>query len=106
MAKKKWKHIPADGIFNAGPGNYILEGDGFYVSYAPDTSGSFLARSGDADETALCKDGTFLILKGDWRKQYEPLVDQGYEACVALFRANEAGHRSQWSNSTPKQAAH
>jgi hypothetical protein len=37
-----------------------------------------------------------LILSGDWRDQYEALVDQGYEACETFYKEH-IEHRSSWS---------
>jgi len=105
---KKWVHIPADGIEITGPGNYVLNGEDFYISYAPDISGNPYNHPSDntGDETALVQDGRFLILKGDWRDQYEALVDEGYEACVALYRAHKAQSRSRYSNDPAPALSH
>jgi hypothetical protein len=75
--------------FGISSGNSLLRGDGFYVSYNPATD--------CGAETALVKDGEFLILLGDFRDTYEKLVPEGYEACLAYFRASNAEH-SDWSD--------
>lgn len=84
------------------------DGDGFTVSFKEDDENSIWGKigvgifNGDTpQETALIKDthdGTkYYILNGDWRKQYEPLIPQGFEACKALFDKNQHA-KSSWSN--------
>lgn len=60
---------------------------GFYVSY------NFGDRTYyGSDTTALVSDSMdrFYILDGDHRKQYDALLDQGWDACFAYFIANIA----------------
>lgn len=62
-------------------GNYVLDGDGFFISYNPNPGAgisSFAADNG-GDETALCagkkdSDIEYRILNGDFRAEYEELV--------------------------------
>lgn len=86
--------------------NYVKQGKGFYVSYLAKTDPAWdmlsgaLGRSidrGDGQETALVKDGYFLILKGDHRASYDALVEQGYDACLGYYNKNKH-QRSNWSN--------
>lgn len=80
-----------------------LECDGFTISYAkhitPGLRGIEFPQGG---ETALIderggKRGDMLILNGDWRKEYEEIADQGYDACKAFYESKKAEHRSSWS---------
>lgn len=84
-------------------GNEVLDGDGFYISYQPDTAagpfGAFFSGNGETlDETALVKDGKFFILNGDWREQYAELVPNGWDACKSFFDKHADEHKSVWSN--------
>ena len=88
----KWRYV--GGVAR----NEVLDGDGFYVSYA-DTSGMF-GWSGDGDgiETALVKDGQFKILNGDYRAQYEKLVPEGFDACLRFYQQQSAHADSSWTD--------
>lgn len=91
--------------------NQVLHGDGFFISYNPDTTaghGGALTMLGnvlggdlkDGEETALVKKGakknTYSILTGDWRKEYEALVDKGYDACYKFFKEHKE-FANNWS---------
>jgi hypothetical protein len=73
-------------------GNEVLEGDGFYLSYNPATD--------VGPETALVcwEKSAFFLLLGDYRQAYAELAPQGWEACLAFFRAQPEGQRSPWSD--------
>ena len=87
--------------------NQILKGKGYYISYnAFPPSGSFglfdftvLSSDDGLPETALVipKDGgkEFLILKGDFRKDYES--KNGLEECIKFYLDNKKEHGSTWS---------
>lgn len=79
--------------------NEVLDGDGFFVSFNANTAsmGAFFASDSGEPETALVKAGKYLILNGDFRADYERLVPEGYDACVAFFKANET-NKSSWSD--------
>lgn len=102
--------------------NEVLRGDNFLVSYNPDTAqvraameitkiGNLMAEAMDAKqrfddgaETALVftdEEGRrrYWILKGDFRKEYEPLVPQGLSACQDFFMLHPA-EASPWSDHT------
>lgn len=88
-----------------------LECDGFAISYI-DYDVRILPDS-DGGETALIReDGQeprFLILNGDWRKEYDRWASHGYDACKAFYDSQKAEHRSRWSedndaNVTPGEA--
>lgn len=79
-------------------GNSILKLDWGYISYCADPSGGFPWFSGDdnMDETALCKDGQFFILNGDFRKEYEELGPKGFSVCWEFFSRHQDA-ASSWS---------
>ena|SRR6478609_4516453 len=96
----------------------LSDDESFFISYNPNTA---IARSEvteaaqllgtlagldmrDGEETALVKvDGggkgvhTYSILKGDFRKQYEYLMDEGYEACLKFYNQHKDEYGSDWS---------
>jgi hypothetical protein len=67
--------------------NTTTHGDGFYISY-----NNIDGHIYGGDTTALVwgQMQNFLILNGDHRKGYQPLISAGYDACVAYFRDNIA----------------
>ena len=85
--------------------NYILRGDGFFISFNPDPSASMLGSIFGSDdggpETALCYEGEYYILNGDYRDAYERLLPQGYDACKRFYDQQSAHADSSWS--TPSQ---
>lgn len=89
---------PSDGISEA---NSVLKAEGFYISYNPGTGMKFSFFAGDngvgSDETALVKDRNFYILNGDHRKEYEELVDKGFDVCYDYF-LSKPELKSSWSN--------
>lgn len=94
----KWREHHA-----MGSKNYILQGDGFYISFNPDPNSShfgamFGSDNGDS-ETALCKDGAYHILNGDYRVQYEKLMPGGWIACKKFYNQQSAHADSSWSQS-------
>jgi len=100
MEKPTWKKLTS---------NEVLEGDDFHISYNKDTGtdhlGGVLTQLGntlganlkDGAETALCYEGRFDVLEGDFRKEYEEAFPQGLEACKEVFKKHEAEHRSNWT---------
>lgn len=85
-------------------GNEVLDAEGFYISYNPRPCffmPCFRSDNGGA-ETALCdqrdKRTKFYILNGDFRKQYEKLVPNGFEACKAFYDKKKKRYGSSWSN--------
>lgn len=83
----------------AGPWNWVRHGKDFYLSFANTGLGpSFWKGDGDGIETALvAPDGTFYILNGDYRKQYDKLFKQGYKACKRFYDQQSAHADSSWS---------
>lgn len=94
MPKIKWK----ENEFNS-----FLEGDGFYISFngCPWIGFSFFASDNNAEETAIVKLGKkenkFYILNGDFRKEYEKLIDKGFKSCLKFYKEN-IKHKSFWSD--------
>lgn len=95
--------------FKPNPGfpNQLLKGKGFYLSYNPATGAgnptaillsSLLGQENGKEETALRNESTgiWYILNGDFRKQYEEVVSNGFDACLAVYKEN-IQHRSEWS---------
>lgn len=96
--KAAW--IPSGGL----SGNLLLRGDGFFISYASSAGLRRLGALGSdngSDETALCKDGKYHILNGDFRAAYERLVPEGFEACKKFYDQQSAHADSSWSSVTP-----
>ena len=70
MTKSQWRPS-ADGCSQ-------LRDEHFYISYVPPPT----------EETALLLEtGDCLKLKGDWRKEYEKVFDQGPEACLKFYNS-------------------
>lgn len=89
--------------------NEVLSGDGFYISYNPNTAighadvtklmNFFGEDVRDGEETALYHkpSDTWKILEGDFRKEYEEAFIGGYKACKEVYERNKKDHRSNWS---------
>ena len=110
MEQNKWEKLnsPLTGLsYN----NEILKKDTFFISYNPDTRRSDIGDSIDSllsmfvgevggEETALVdksgKERKFYILNGDFRKDYEKLVDKGFKKCLDFFM----GNKDSWSATT------
>lgn len=78
--------------------NFILHGDGFYISYNPDPCAGipFLKSDNGCDETALF-DGKYKILNGDFREDYERLAPQGLESCLKFYDKMKEKYDSSWT---------
>ncbi len=89
----------------------VLDGDGFFISYNPDTRYLGIDQltgidyAGDEpQETALCREeilcqkAAAFILNGDWRQQYEDRVDEGWDACFRFYLAKKPMFGSKWSS--------
>lgn len=75
-------------------GNYFLDGENFYISF----NGNCLSEHGRKCETALVTENNYYILDGDWRREYESIIDNGFEACYKFFKDNEEDFVSSWSD--------
>ena len=82
-----------------GGGRYVLGEENFYISYNPAPCSGIPMFGPDTPmgETALVKGRDFWILNGDWRKQYEEVVDKGFDACMGVYSENKKEHASSWS---------
>ncbi len=102
--KKKWEKTPKD---LTGGGNYILRPSNkkkwteYAISYQPDQyfCGAFFKTETEQGETALCdyrtEDFDYYILNGDWRKQYEKVIDKGFNTCLQVYLKNKKKHGSK-----------
>jgi hypothetical protein len=87
-------------IQHKGNTNTVLDGEGFYISYNsnPCSSLGFFGSDNHSAETALCKDGKFFILNGDYRKEYSERIDKGFDACKEFYDTLKQECRSSWSS--------
>lgn len=94
--KKKWQITSR--------GNFILEGDGFDISYNPSADhelGGAFKPDTLAGETALVNSNDkieYRILNGDFRKEYEKVIDKGFKACLAVYNKHKKLHNSSWTS--------
>ena len=88
--------------------NEVMNGKGFYISYNPNPCADISLFNSDngSDETALVKpddpDNKYRILNGDYRKEYEELVPQGFEACLNFYNERKSDLGSSWSTNSGK----
>jgi len=91
--KRQWE--------TAAMGNQILDCGDFYISFRANTSDFGSIFTGDDDgagETALCSNGgKYMILNGDFRKDYEKRVDKGFEECLKFYKSKKKKYSSVWS---------
>jgi hypothetical protein len=79
-------------------GNQILERGNYYISFRKYTTrfgDSFAGDDNGLGETAICYDGEFAILNGDFRKEYEEL--DTLEECLEFYEIKKAESKSKWS---------
>ena len=95
---------------STGNGNEILEGDGFYISYNsnPGEGLSMFQGDGGSDETALVNpdnpDNEYRILNGDFRAEFEAIIEQGIVACLKLYNEQKVENGSSWSTEKASKA--
>ncbi len=79
-------------------GNKVMRSKKFYVSYNPNPCAgmSFFAPDSGWDETALCVDGSFKILNGDFRNEYEEAFPS-LEKCLEVYEKHKESADSSWS---------
>lgn len=100
MKKRKFVKNPNGGISP----NEILDGKDFFISYNPDPCGilpSMFHADAGSSETALVKSSDkqkYRILNGDFRKEYEKVIEKGFDACLALFNKLNKKYGSSWSS--------
>jgi hypothetical protein len=75
----------AAGTFEVSVPNEAMPGDGFYISYNDVDQGIY-----GSDTTAIVvgQMQRFFILNGDHREGYAPLIQQGFDACIAYYEAH------------------
>ncbi len=94
MSTNKWKHLS---------GNSVLEGDkDFYISYNIRPGGGFslFASDNNSEETALVNSKSkiqFRILNGDFRKDYEKIIDKGWKSCLSFYNSKKKLYDSSWT---------
>ena len=78
--------------------NFVLELKDCAISYNPCPNSMSLGWGSDTGgaETALIKNGNYLILNGDFRKNYEKC--KNYTECLKFFNSKKAKYESSWSN--------
>ena len=89
---KKWEVSPM--------GNLVLQGDGFFISYRANTADfgeSWAGNDEGSGETALCFDGEYKILNGDFRKDYEKIIDSGLNECLKFYEEKKEKFNSRWT---------
>ena len=92
IVKNKWKFLGMNETLDSKDGK-------FYISYNP---GNYMVSIFDSDmggdETALCNGQNFYILNGDFRKDYEELIEKGFDACKEFFDSKKEEYISSWSD--------
>jgi hypothetical protein len=67
--------------------NAVMNGEGFFISFNDhDTSPSLYG--GVTTALVFGQMQAFYILNGDHRAGYAPLLNDGFDACLAYFKAN------------------
>lgn len=95
MENNKWENGPC--------GNLMLKRDGYHISYNEDPSASLIGFGGFFDlfgdntkeETALCFNDNYLILNGDFRREYERCQSLG--EAMAVYNKLKSKYGSEWS---------
>ena len=95
--KKTKKHV-----WRKNTNNSVLDGDGFFISFNTNPCCGFDGFESDnnSSETALVNrssDIAYRILNGDFRQEYEAVIDDGWDACLAVYEKHETEHRSSWT---------
>lgn len=98
------KDLPeGEAVFVKKPNDHrsVAEGEGFYVGFVNHRDNPWQGTSLAGDvagvgETALKGAEGYLILNGDHRDGYAPLIPQGYQACKDYYLIN-ISQRSSWS---------
>lgn len=86
--------------------NQIIQGKDFYISFNSSPGGdiSFFKSDNASAETALCitrnSKTHFLILNGDFRKEYEKAIKNGLGACLNVYIRHKKENGSSWTTGT------
>jgi hypothetical protein len=100
LNKGNWNTLMAK-IWTIMPhGNRMLESADktFYISFQADYFNPLgMADTMDGETAIVIREPEqYFILNGDWREQYEKLIDQGLYACIAFYNS----HKFEWSSFT------
>lgn len=93
--------------------NIMLYGDdkeSWWISYNSSSIKTFGKRSSflsdlsneTDNETAIVSRHGYHILNGDWREEYENIIDDGLEACLRFY-ASKPDYHSSWTDELPSQ---
>lgn len=102
-AKKEWEYQGRSmSPFGMTIPKYILRNEtekDWWISYCPTASDNDTEETaiGIARETGSWCHWAFLILDGDFRAEYEELIDQGLLVCIEFFKRNSR-HKSEYSD--------
>lgn len=88
----------ASGVLPLSVPNYVLDADGFYVSY---NDRDVSIYGGVTTALVLGQMERFYILKGDHRKAYAPLLAAGFDACLDYFKS-QAHDQHPFSDALPQ----
>ena len=106
---KQWRTV-SNHLDNYVAQYYVLDGgEEFYIAYNPNMGnmGIFASDNGQVETSLVKRKSTtlvdtisdeFFILNGDFREQYENLVDKGFCACYRFYRDHKKEHGSSWSS--------
>ncbi len=70
---------------DAAVGNLVLQGKDFYISYINFKTKNILV----VEETAICSEDKYYILRGDHREAYSKRITQGFEACLDYYHNSD-----------------
>jgi hypothetical protein len=84
---------------STGRENEILDCGEFFISFNPAPFGGSGVFSSDDDssETALCYDGKYKILNGDFREEYLKVAPD-FDKCIAIYESNKNDCNSSWTS--------
>ena len=95
MKKTKWNHLERNSVLDSK--------EGFYISYNinPGMGFSLFASDNNSEETALVQKKRrpySRVLNGDFRKNYEKIIDKGWKVCLAFYNKKKKKFGSSWTN--------
>lgn len=92
---------PLSAMFGFATNEILKIEESFYISYQPSAGDGLFDTDGSKPETALCYKGSFHILSGDFRKEYQAVADTGstvYEDYEAVFKQHKEDHFCDYSS--------